>query len=88
MDSLETQISLDYVYLMNFAQLRARLKLPDGAENDWHRHENTLPGGVKKQGGWVENTASVAASVFLGEDAVVGRNARVEGKCRIDAHAA
>ena len=42
---------------------------PDATESTWHQHPNG--------GGWVENTASVEFSAYVGPWAVVYGNARV-----------
>ena len=53
---------------------------PTATDKTWHRHSNG--------GGWVENTAKVDISAFVGENArvcgnaLVCGNARVCGECR------
>ena len=48
---------------------------PDATEFTWHQH----PYG----GGWVENTARVDASAYVGPDARVSGNALVFGNSRV-----
>jgi NDP-sugar pyrophosphorylase family protein len=54
--------------MMDFEELRSMFQ---GVERgEWHRHENG--------GGWVEHTASVADSAYVGPDAVVREKAYVD----------
>ena len=48
---------------------------PDATLETWHVHPNG--------GGWVQNTASVSASAFVGPDAIVSGNARVSDHAQI-----
>ena len=45
------------------------------APDTWHVHMNG--------GGWVENTTSVAETVYVGRDAIVSGNARVTANATI-----
>jgi UDP-3-O-[3-hydroxymyristoyl] glucosamine N-acyltransferase len=56
-----------------------RTEFSDATADTWHQH----PHG----GGWVENTASVADSVYVGPNAVVSGYARAQGRARICDHA-
>ena len=48
---------------------------PEASESTWHQHPNG--------GGWVENTARVDASAYVGPDAVVYGDAWVFGNARV-----
>jgi NTP pyrophosphatase (non-canonical NTP hydrolase) len=67
---------------MNFDQLKQTLShLPSDrlVESNWHQYKN--PNGLT--GGWVENSASVEDTVYIGPSAVVYDNARVYGNALI-----
>ena len=50
-------------------------KFPNATLQTWDLHPNG--------GGWVQNTANVSASAFVGPDAIVYGNAEVYGKARV-----
>lgn len=72
---------------MDFALLKARLSLPDGAEDYWHRHMNRLPDGSEQIGGWVQDSAFVASTVFVSDNAIVAACAVLTGHVRIEDYA-
>ena len=50
-------------------------KFPQTQATDWHQHSNG--------GGWIQNTAKVAKSAYVGPDALVYDSARVFGSARV-----
>ena len=63
----------DKISLAKLVKLKS--KFPDATLETWHVHPNG--------GGWVQNTASVSASAFVGPDAIVSGNARVSDHAQI-----
>ena len=62
---------------MTFEQLIEKLGTQN--ESEWHQHANG--------GGWVQNTANVDASAYVGESAIVLQNARVSGNAQVSGNA-
>jgi len=60
----------DKINLAKLAELKP--KFPDATLETWHTHPNG--------GGWVQNTAKVADTAFVGPDAIVSGNAEVSDK--------
>ena len=67
------QPNFDKISLAKLQQLKS--KFPDATLETWHTHPNGK--------GWVQNTANVSASAFVGPDAIVYGNAEVYGKARV-----
>ena len=55
--------------------IKLKSKFPDATLETWHVHPNG--------GGWVQNTARVAESAYVGPDAIVSGNAQVAGHARV-----
>ena len=62
---------------MTLEQLQQRF--PDATEDTWYQHSNG--------GGWIQNTARVETSVYVGPDATVSGNARVSGNTWVSGNA-
>jgi len=60
--------------LFTHTQLYPKSK-PEAERLGWHRHPNG--------NGWVQNTASVVASAFIGKNAQVRGNAQVSGNAQV-----
>ena len=65
--------NFDKISLAKLQQLKS--KFPDATLETWHTHPNG--------GGWVQNTASVSASAFVGPNAIVSGNAQVSGNAEV-----
>ena len=67
------QSNFDKISLAKLQQLKS--KFPDATLETWAQHPNGK--------GWVQNTANVSDSAFVGPDAIVYGNAEVSGKASI-----
>ncbi|MBN1699104.1 MAG: hypothetical protein JW881_16410 [Spirochaetales bacterium] len=67
-------------------ELRIENAIPEGYQSDFRSDIKTLyPGRAHSNGGgWVANTASVAASVYVGPKAVVLGSSNLSGSVRVD----
>lgn len=89
MPTLQTSTAaseLTFMDLDDLEDLASRIeRVQDLRREEWHRHQN-LDGSI---GGWVENTAAVAATAFIGRDALVldwaqvGEGAEVRDVARV-----